>query len=166
MLRRLESAMAMSDAVWARHTNPASVWSRILTVPVPFVLIWFRDDLGLMLWPLLASAAVWFWLNPRIFPEPQDKSGWTSRSILGEQRWLREDRPEPSKLETLLAWVTYGIGGIGLLLAILGLVWSSIPLIVAGSMMLMLSKIAFLDVMVRYLKRVGGADAERSGGPV
>jgi hypothetical protein len=154
MIRKLESIMGMTDAVWARHTNPISVWSRIVSVPLPFVVIWFRDELGLMTIAVLAATAVWFWINPRLFPEPKSKSSWTSRSILGEQAWLRPDRPEPLVMHKFWAWTTYILGGFGLMIATWALVVGSAIYLAIGSLLLMVSKTIFLAVMVRYLRHI------------
>jgi hypothetical protein len=151
MIQKLEKFMGMTDAVWARHTNPISVWSRILSVPLPFVVIWYRDELGLMTVALIAVTIVWFWINPRLFPEPKSKSSWTSRSILGEQVWLKTDRPEPKFIHKCSAWFTYLLGGAGLAISIWGLFHVSAGYLAFGSALLMLSKAAFLAVMVRYL---------------
>ena len=34
----------------------------------------------------------WFAVNPIVFPPPRDASAFSTRAILGEERWL-EDRP-------------------------------------------------------------------------
>jgi len=51
LFRMAERLMAMDDAVWMRHANPASVWSRIVT-PLPLLplAVWSRVWLGLARW--------------------------------------------------------------------------------------------------------------------
>jgi hypothetical protein len=73
----------LSKQTWQRHSNPLSVWSRVLTNPLVYVPVWNRS---------LAQAvpvALWFVLNPRLFPSPKDDSAWATRAVLGEQLWMK-----------------------------------------------------------------------------
>ena len=108
MLNSFSKVMHMSDKVWSRHTNPLSVWTRIASTPIPFVILWFRSELSWVVWPLLGASVLWFWINPRMFPEPRKKDGWTSRSILGEQLWLSKSAPRPTSCRSRVNLDVFG----------------------------------------------------------
>jgi len=74
----------MSAKTWARHANPWSGWTRILTYPLLYVPIWLHN------WYLLVIVAVWFAVNPRIFPKPKSTENWMSKGVLGEQLWTQK----------------------------------------------------------------------------
>jgi hypothetical protein len=57
----------MTAETWARHANPWSGWTRVLTYPLLYVPIWLHN------WYLLVIVAVWFAVNPRIFPKPKSR---------------------------------------------------------------------------------------------
>jgi Family of unknown function (DUF6653) len=78
----------MSDKTWRRHSNPWSVWTRMVSFPLPFVPLWTRR------WWLLVPISVWFWLNPRAFPAPADDHAGATRAVLGEQLWTSRGRPD------------------------------------------------------------------------
>jgi hypothetical protein len=73
----------MSAKTWARHANPWSGWTRVLTYPLLYVPIWVHN------WYLLVIVAVWFAVNPRIFPKPKSTENWMSKGVLGEQLWTQ-----------------------------------------------------------------------------
>lgn len=73
-----------------RHSNPWSVWTRILNNPLVYVPIWNRS------WRQAIPVALWFWPNPRLFPPPEDGSSWATRSVLGEQLWTVSQREKLS----------------------------------------------------------------------
>ena len=76
----------MNERTWERHSNPWSVWTRVLTNPLVYVPVWNRS------WRQAISVAAWFLFNPRLFPPPKDDSSWATRSVLGEQMWTRTTR--------------------------------------------------------------------------
>lgn len=76
----------MRRAVFARHANPWSAWSRWATTPLVLVPAWTRS------WRHAAPIAVWFALNPVIFTPPADEQAWATRAMLGEELWML-DRP-------------------------------------------------------------------------
>ncbi len=88
--RWLASAFAMNDAVWMRHANPWSVWTRMTLLPLIILAVWSRVWLGW--WALLpvAVVAVWTWLNPQVFPVPRSTDNWASKAVLGERVWLND----------------------------------------------------------------------------
>jgi hypothetical protein len=59
---------------WKRHSNPWSVWTRILSYPLAFVPVWNRS------WKQGAAVGAWFTANPLIFPAPEDNSSWATPS--------------------------------------------------------------------------------------
>ena len=65
------SIFSMSDAVWERHANPWSVWTRVASGPLPVGAIFVHIWLG---WPmaifLFFVVTVWLWFNPRGFAPP------------------------------------------------------------------------------------------------
>lgn len=69
-------------AIFARHANPWSAWSRWATTPLILVPVWRRS------WRDAAWVALWFALNPVIFGAPADRSAWSTRAMLGEEQWI------------------------------------------------------------------------------
>ena len=149
--------MKMSELVWSKHTNPWSVWTRIVSTPIPLLILWFRSDLSWGVWPLLGAVAFWFWINPRMFPEPRKKDGWTSRSILGEKLWLSKSAPRPSGIEAVLIWASLAIGIAGLLCAVVGVWFYALPATVFGAVSMMCSKVVFLMPMAALYDRAVGS---------
>jgi len=78
----------MKERTWERHSNPWSVWTRVLTNPLVYLPVWNRS------WRQAIPVGVWFLLNPRLFPPPKDVSSWATRSVLGEQLWTRKLRAD------------------------------------------------------------------------
>ncbi len=81
----------LSDAVWRRHANPGSVWTRLLSVPLVFVPLWNRS------WSQGLGVAAWMAINPLLFPEPKEENSWAARAIRGERRWVKA-RPRDASL--------------------------------------------------------------------
>ena len=71
----------MAERTWGRHSNPVSVWSRVLSHPLVYLPVWNRS------WRQAIPVTAWFVLNPRLFPAPRDNRSWATRSVLGEQRY-------------------------------------------------------------------------------
>ena len=67
--------------IWKRHSNPLSVWTRILSHPLVYVPFWNRR------WKQGAGVAAWFAFDPVLFPEPEDDESWATRGVLGEELW-------------------------------------------------------------------------------
>jgi hypothetical protein len=87
----------MKEKTWERHSNPWSVWTRVLTNPLVYLPVWNRS------WLQAISVGVWFWLNPRLFPPPKDDSSWATRSVLGEQMWTGKVRTDLSLSISMLS---------------------------------------------------------------
>ena len=74
-------------AMFARHSNPWSAWTRWASAPLVLVPVWTRRRSD------AALVAVWFALNPVIFPKPANDRAWATRAILGEELWVT-NRPK------------------------------------------------------------------------
>ncbi|WP_028648975.1 DUF6653 family protein [Nocardiopsis sp. CNT312] len=73
-------------SVFARHSHPWSAWSRWATTPLVLLPVWTRSRKH------AAAVAVWFALNPVVFPKPADDRAWPTRAMLGEEMRMT-DRP-------------------------------------------------------------------------
>lgn len=73
-------------AVFARHCHPLSAWSRWASTPLMLVPVWRRS------WQDAAVVGAWLAVNPVVFGKPAHERAWSTRAILGEERWI-EDRP-------------------------------------------------------------------------
>ncbi|MGW0732176.1 DUF6653 family protein [Streptomyces sp. NPDC002851] len=78
-------------AIFARHANPWSAWTRWASAPLVAVPVWTRS------WRHAAVVGAWFAVNPVIFPKPADNRAWASRAMLGEEMWLVE-RPRDAAM--------------------------------------------------------------------
>ena len=88
-----EKTRIMKDETWYRHANPWSGWSRILSQPILYVPIWFLQDFianPVQNWYVILGfilVAVWYAINPLIFPKPKNYDNWISKGVLGEKAW-------------------------------------------------------------------------------
>lgn len=73
----------LKNAVWERHANPLSGWSRVLTLPVLMYGIYARR-------PRVVAAALGFTVvNPVLFSPPENADAWMTRVVLGERMYYR-----------------------------------------------------------------------------
>lgn len=145
---QLERAMRMSDATWARHANPLSVWTRVPVLPVLLVCLYSYWWIGI--WFLLPSALVciWIWVNPRAFPPPADTDNWASRATFGERVWLNKaDIAIPGHHARAATFLSV-VSGIGLVPIVYGLVTQNAWAAALGGAISTLGKIWFCDRMV------------------
>jgi hypothetical protein len=83
-----------TDALWQRHANPKSGWSRVATLPVLMYGIYTRR-------PRLVAAALGFVVvNPVLFSPPDDADAWMTRVVLGERMYYRH-RGSPGAVDLL-----------------------------------------------------------------
>lgn len=153
-------AFRMTDAVWARHANPWSVWTRFPCLPLLALAVWSRQWIGWMSLIPIMLALMWIWLNPRVFRKPRSTDHWASRAVLGERVFLdhkSSDIPAHHRkairainLVTLSGFVAVIYG-----LFVFDPVFASV-----GVLITMLGKIWFLDRMV-WLYQDLSADSEK-----
>ncbi len=153
----------MSDAVWDRHTNQWSGWSR-MAIPILFALaIWSRNWIGW--WSLLFASLVvlWTWWNPRAFSAPNSVENWMSQAIVGERIWLgRKHRKIPVHHDRMPVVIAIA-SGLGLIPLVWGLWQFNFWAVVAGLTLIIGGKLWFLDRMVWLRHDTPDAGFERPG---
>ncbi|MEL6235298.1 MAG: DUF6653 family protein [Pseudomonadota bacterium] len=147
-MNSLARAFAMTDAVWERHTNPWSFWTRLPILPLIALAIWSRGWIGVWCLIPVAGLLIWTWLNPRAFPAPTRTGSWYARAVIGERIWLESKRvPIP---QHHAAWA----GGLSLaaLAGVPPLAWGLLEYdafaVLLGLCLAILPKLWFLDRMV------------------
>jgi hypothetical protein len=138
----------MDDRRWERHANPWSGWSRVPVLPLATAAIFWRDDLGGIVYAVLGLLLLWTWVNPHLFPAPATTGHWMSRAVMGERIWLRRaEIPVPLHYERAIPiTLAFAVGG----LPLIGIgLWLQKPWpIVVGMSLTMIGKFWFLDRMV------------------
>lgn len=156
-----ERLMGMSDAVWARHANPLSGWSRLSVLPLFVLFVWSRVWLGWWCLAPISLVLLWVWWNPRAFPPTRNLDNWMSKSVLDERIWIaRGARPVPESHRrvpaALLAVSTFGLMPLAWGLWSLS-AWPTLT----GMVLLIGAKLWFLDRMVWVFQDSGGFRAAR-----
>ena len=150
----------MSDAVWERHANPWSVWTRYPCLPLLALAVWSRTWIGSASLIPIVLVCLWIWLNPRFFAKPKSTNHWASRAVLGERVLLGHERSDiPShhlQAIRLLNLITFG----GFLAAIYGLVVLDASAVYFGTTVTILGKSWFLDRMVWLYQDLSEANDE------
>ena len=144
-----ERLMGMSDAAWARHANPLSVYSRFSCLPLIALAIWSRDWIGW--WSVIATALAlgWTFINPRLFSAPSRADNWASQGVIGERIFLnRSVEPAPPH-HVRAAHLLTGASAVGVLILIYGLVILDLWAVICGLFVTVLPKVWFVDRMVR-----------------
>ena len=96
IFKAAERSMAMDDAVWARHANHWSVWTRIPILPLMALAIWSRMWIGWWCLVPIALLIGWALFNPRAFPAPEPNDGFSYKGVFGERYFLaRKQMPIP-----------------------------------------------------------------------
>jgi hypothetical protein len=78
-------------AMFARHSNPWSAWTRWASTPLVLVPVWTRRRRDAVL------VAGWLMVNPVLFPKPSHERAWATRAMLGEEQWIL-DRPRDASM--------------------------------------------------------------------
>jgi len=140
----------LSEKTWERHANPWSVFTRLITYPLVYIPIWFfqefLEDPVNKWYPVLGIilVALWFWLNPRIFPKPSNFDHWMSKGVLGEKLWTSSKKYRDSNLLLSLSTAPFFI--IGLYTTYMQMFWATV--FFASTAFLL--KLWFVDRMVFY----------------
>ena len=132
LLHRMEQAMGMTPAVWDRHANPWSVYTRFSCLPLIVLALWSRHWLGWSALIPFGSALLWTWTNPRLFPAPARLDSWASQVVLGERVYLHRKsevsahhlrciRPLQALAGVSMLPMTYGVWALDLWPTLFGL---------------------------------------------
>jgi len=154
-----ERLMAMSDEVWARHSNPWSGWSRLTALPLLALSVWSRIWLGWWALVPLALTLVWIWLNPRLFPPPGDRRSWMTRGVLGERLWLDRARYRLPRRLVLSCHALTLLSALGALAMAWGLWRLDLAWTLAGMAVAMLAKLGFVRLTAVIYDRVEVRDS-------
>ncbi len=139
---------AMSDAVWERHANPLSVWTRYSVLPILVIAFWSRIWLGWWSTICVVIAIGWIWINPRLFRKPKSTNNWASKAVLGERVWLnRKEVPVP-QYHRILPNILSIAASIAMVLCIYGVVRLQVWPTIFGIALTYMAKSWFLDRMV------------------
>lgn len=84
-------------AIFARHANPWSAWTRWASTPLVLLPVWTRRRSHAVL------VGTWLAVNPVVFPKVADGRHWATRAMLGEELWITR---RPKDAATVLAIVT------------------------------------------------------------
>ena len=151
----------LDEEGWARHANPWSGWSRLVTgMVLPIVAIWSRAWIGW--WAILAIAAValWLWLNPRLFPLVEHDRGWMSRGVFGERAFIEHREISAGLISVPRANLFNILAALGLIPLAYGL-WALDPVAtISGASICIAGKMLFIGEMVALYDRVKAAHPE------
>jgi hypothetical protein len=127
-------------AMFARHANPWSAWSRWASTPLVLLPVWTRRRSHALL------IAIWFALNPVMFPHVRDERSWATRAMLGEELWISH-RPRDGAVALSL---TTSLVAVGALIAAHR--HRALPAAVATAIQMALT-LVYWQQMVRYRER-------------
>lgn len=155
-LQRIEQTFGMSDAVWARHASPWSVWTRVPILPLLALAIWSRVWLGWWCLGLIAALMVWTYFNPRVFAAPAHLNAWASKGVLGERVFLARKTKAIPQHHVQWGLLLSVVAGIGLIPLIHGLWVQEVWPVLLGLTITVGGKLWFLDRMVWLLADMQG----------
>ena len=134
------TAARVRRAIFARHCHPWSAWTRWASTPLILVPAWTRR------WNHAALIALWFAVNPFIFGKPAHEQAWSTRAMLGEERWISR-RPRDA------AMLVSGLTSAASLAAIVAARRRRpLPAAIATATQMGLT-LVYWQLMVRYLER-------------
>ncbi|MBB3037103.1 DUF6653 family protein [Hoyosella altamirensis] len=134
-------------ALFARHSNPWSAWTRWASAPLILIPVWRRS------WRDAALVGAWMAINPVVFSKPAHDRAWSTRAILGEELWI-EERPMDAAMAVDAAATAAGITAM-----IAAHRHRTVPAAAATAAMMGLLMV-YWELMARYLDRNVGLDRE------
>ncbi|MEE6138595.1 DUF6653 family protein [Mycobacterium sp. 050128] len=136
----MASGARLRRALFARHCNPWSAWSRWASTPLILVPAWTRRR-SHAVW-----LAVWMAANPFVFGKPAQLRAWSTRAMLGEELWISR-RPLDG------AAVVSGLTAATALVALVAARRHRLaPAAIATTLQMSLT-LVYWEQMVRYLER-------------
>jgi hypothetical protein len=127
-------------AIFARHCNPWSAWTRWASAPLPLVPAWTRR------WSHAVLIALWLAVNPFVFGKPAHERAWSTRAMLGEELWISR-RPRDAAL------VVSAVTSVAALSAVIAARRHRlVPAVIATAVQMVLT-LVYWQQMVRYFDR-------------
>jgi hypothetical protein len=127
-------------AIFARHCNPWSAWTRWASTPLTLVPVWTRR------WSHAAVIGLWLAVNPFVFGKPRHQRAWSTRAMLGEELWIAR---RPLDAAMALSVVTSAVSVRALLAARRR---QLVPAAIATAIQMTLT-LVYWEQMVRYFER-------------
>lgn len=155
-----ELFFGLDDATWAKHSNPWSGWTRMLTLPLISIAVWSRVWLGWSALWLVLAVIIWTWANPRLFGLPKNDHAWMTKAVLGERVWLGAAITPIAAHHVRATRILNAVGVFGLALLTYGLWQSKLGWVCAGLITTVGAKLWFLDRMVWLLADVSHGTAQ------
>jgi hypothetical protein len=131
-------------ALFARHSNPWSAWSRWASTPLLLVPVWRGS------WRDAALVGVWMAVNPVVFGRPAHERAWATRAVLGEEQWIAE-RPRDIAMAVNIAATVSGLVAMAAARRHRAMPAAAATALEMGLLM------AYWELMARYHDRNGGA---------
>jgi hypothetical protein len=127
-------------ALFARHCNPWSAWTRWASTPLILVPVWTRRR-SHAVW-----LALWLAVNPFVFGKPAQQGAWSTRAMLGEELWISR---RPRDAATVVSGLTSAAAVVAVVAARRHRL---LPAAIATALQMSLTLI-YWEQMVRYLER-------------
>ena len=143
-----ERLMGMDEAAWARHANPASVWSRFSVMPLLTLALLSRIWLGWFCLGPVALVVCWTIWNPRAFGPPASTDSWASKGTFGERLFLQRATLEIPAHHLVWARALTALSALGVVPWIYGIWRVELWPILTGLTLIMGAKAWFVDRMV------------------
>jgi hypothetical protein len=99
------SAARVRRAIFARHCNPWSAWTRWASTPLTLMPVWTRR------WSHAALIALWLAVNPFVFGKPRHERAWSTRAMLGEELWIAR-RPRDAAMAVSVVTSAVSVGAL------------------------------------------------------
>ncbi len=138
----MEDGHKAQRAVFARHSNPWSAWTRWASTPLLLVPVWRRS------WRDAVLVGVWMAVNPVVYSRPAHERAWATRAVLGEEQWIRE-HPLDAAMAVDVAATTVQLG------ALLAAHRRRAVPAAAATALEMALLMAYWELMARYYERNG-----------
>lgn len=146
--KKIATLFNLTEENWQRHSNPLSVWTRNLSLPLLILAFWSRVWIGWYFLIPISIAVLWTWWNPRLFSAPKSTKNWASRAVRGERVWIqRKETPIPAHHKGMPR-ILNGVALVGSLFVIIGVYNLELWLTLLGCVIVYSGKLWFLDRMV------------------
>ena len=139
----MEDWRKVKRVVFARHSNPWSMWTRWASTPLMLVPVWRRSRRD------AALVGLWMAVNPVVFSKPAHDRAWATRAALGEEQWIAK-RPMDTAMAVNVAATA------ALLVAMVAAHQRRAVPATAATALEMGLLMAYWELMARYYDRNGG----------